>query len=301
VLVISDGHANLGVTDATTLAGVAAEAHRHGLITSTLGWGLGYDERVMSAIARGGSGNELFAENSDQAVALITGEVDGLLAQTAQAASVLIRPSRHVRTVRVVNDLSVTTTRHGILAELGSFYADETRKLMITLEVPAVPALGLAQIATLEFSYVELPNLKQHMVIVPLHVNVVPGDHAAGRVANPIVRSELVYQRVQLAKRRASSHLSAGDVSAALVELHEAQQAVRLALSAQPPPPIAADLAEEAQALAYLVDESEQGSTTRAAKYSSMDSSFKSHKRGRHRPRSTPESTSDNASSSGNV
>jgi Ca-activated chloride channel family protein len=289
VLLISDGHANLGVTDPTTLAGVGEEAHRQGLITSTLGWGLGYDERLMSAIARGGSGNELFAENSDQAVALIGGEVEGLLAQTAQAASVLIRPARPVKAVRVVNDLSVTATDQGILAELGSFYADETRKLILTFDVPAMAALGLAQIATLEFSYVELPTLKQHMIMVPLHVNVVPGDEAAGRVADPTVRSELLFQRVQQAKRRASSHLSAGDTGAALAELHEAQQAVRQALSAEPPLPIAADLAEEERALEYLVGESERGSTARAAKYSSMDSSFKSHKRGRHRPRSTPE------------
>ena len=95
LLLVSDGHANEGVTDPERLGGVAADARRHGIITSTLGWGLGYDERIMSSIARGGSGNELFAENSDTAIALIAAEVEGLLTQTAQAASVLIGlPSR---------------------------------------------------------------------------------------------------------------------------------------------------------------------------------------------------------------
>jgi Ca-activated chloride channel family protein len=92
----------------------------------------------MSALARGGSGNELFAEEPDTAIALIGGEVEGLLAQTAQAASVLIRLSPHVRAVQVINDLSVTSTADGILAELGSFYADETRKLLLVFDVPAV-------------------------------------------------------------------------------------------------------------------------------------------------------------------
>ena len=68
LLLISDGHANAGVADPDELDGIAAEA-RHGVVTSTLGWGLGYDERLMSAIARGGTGNELFAEESDTAVA----------------------------------------------------------------------------------------------------------------------------------------------------------------------------------------------------------------------------------------
>jgi Ca-activated chloride channel family protein len=93
VLLITDGHANAGVTDPVQLSSVAAEAHRHGLITSTLGYGLGYDERLLAAIARGGAGTELFAEEPDTAVAMIAGEVEGLLAQTAQAASVLVRLS----------------------------------------------------------------------------------------------------------------------------------------------------------------------------------------------------------------
>ena len=38
-------------------------------------------------------GTELFAEEPDTAVAMIAGEVEGLLAQTAQAASVLVRLS----------------------------------------------------------------------------------------------------------------------------------------------------------------------------------------------------------------
>src|SRR5690349_20340001 len=46
VLVISDGHANAGVTDPEALAQVAAEAYTHGVTSSTLGFGLGYDERI---------------------------------------------------------------------------------------------------------------------------------------------------------------------------------------------------------------------------------------------------------------
>jgi len=287
LLLVSDGHANQGVTDPERLSGVAADARRHGLITSTLGYGLGYDERIMAAIARGGSGNQLFAENPDTAVTLIAGEVEGLLTQTAQAASLLIRLTPHVRVVHVVNDLPVTSTADGVLAELGSFYADEIRKLLLVFEVPAIPALGLAEVATLEFTYVELPALKQHTVTMPLHVNVLPGDEVAGRVPDPVVRTELVYQKVQQAKRRASGHLSAGDAEAAMADIREAQAYVRDSLATAPPGPLAADMAEEAQALAYMAEQTEQGMITRAAKYSSMDAHYKSSMRGRSRPPGT--------------
>lgn len=280
VLIISDGHANAGITDPNALARVAAEAYAHRVTTSTLGFGLGYDERIMSAIARGGSGNEHFAEEPDTAVALIAAEVEGLLAQTAQAASLHVRLTPAVRGLLVVNDLPANTVDDGVLIELGSFYADETRKLVLTFEIPAVAALGLTEVATLTFTYVELPTLVQHTVTVPLHVNVVPGDQAAGRVPDPVVRTELIYLRAQQAKRRASSHLSSGDTGAALQEIQQAQREIAEA-QVGAPEELAADLAEEAEALNYLARETEAGSALRAAKYASASSSARLQKRGR--------------------
>lgn len=283
LLLISDGHANAGVTDPERLGAIAAKAHGDRITTSTLGYGLGYDEKIMSAIARGGSGNEYFAEEPDTASALIASEVEGLLSQTAQAASVLIKVFPPVRAVQVVNDLPTTIAGNGILAELGSFYSAETRKLVLTFDIPAVATLGLTQVATCEFTWVELPSLVQHTLTVPLHVNVVPGDQAAGRVPDPTVRTELVYLQVQQAKRRASKHLSAGDADAALGEIKRARSQVSDAYGSAPEA-LQGDLAEESAALDYLEDQTKKGMISRAAKYSSMDSYSKSSKRGRPEP-----------------
>jgi Ca-activated chloride channel family protein len=288
LLLISDGHANVGVTDPDALASIAAQARENKVTTSTLGYGLGYDERIMSALARGGAGNEHFAEEPDTAISLISTEVEGLLAQTAQAASMTIRLSSHVRAVKVLNELPVTSTGDAVVAELGSFYADETRKLLLVFDVPAIAALGLAEVATLEFTYVELPALKQHTITVPLHVNVVPGDEAAGRTADPVVRTEVVFMRTQQAKRRASTYLTAGDTDAALNEIRAAQATINQAMQ-DAPAGLQADLAEEAQSWNYMLEQTEQGSIQRAAKYSSMDASYKSSKHGRQRPPSDPQ------------
>lgn len=283
VLIISDGHANVGVTDPQTLGEVAAEAYRNGVTTSTLGFGLGYDEALMSAIARGGSGNEHFAEEPDTAVALIAGEVEGLLAQVVQAASVRVGLTPWVRRVLVVNDLPSTAVDGGLMVELGSFYADERRKLVLTFDIPGVAALGLTEVARLRFTYVELPTLVQHTVTVPVTVNVVPGDEAAGRVADPVVRTELVYLRAQQAKRRASGHLGKGDSDAALREIRQAQQDIEAARADAPESQVA-DLAEEARELEYLARETEYGSQERSGKYLSASSYRKLQKRGRVMP-----------------
>ena len=210
LLLISDGHANAGVTDPQQLEKVAAQAHGNGVTTSALGFGLGYDETLLGALARGGAGNELFAEEADSAVALISGEVEGLLTQVAQAASLRLTWTDHVAGISVLNDLPVVGLPDGAMLELGSFYAGETRRLLITLKVPGIPALGLTQVATLELTHVALPELVQHTTVLPVQVNVVPGDQAAGRVPDPKVRSEVLFQQTQKAKKDSSRLLSDG-------------------------------------------------------------------------------------------
>ena len=81
VLLISDGHANAGITDAEQLRRGGRQGQPGAVTTSTLGFGLGYDETLMRAIAAGGTGSELFAEHADDAMVAIAGEIDGLLAQ----------------------------------------------------------------------------------------------------------------------------------------------------------------------------------------------------------------------------
>lgn len=280
VLLVSDGHANAGLTDPVQLGDLARRAQTDRITTSTLGMGLGFDERLLSALASGGAGNEHFAETADEAGKLIAGEVDGLLAMVAQAGSLRVRMTPRVRAVRVINDLSVAPLSDGIMIELGAFYAGETRKLIMTFDVPGIPALGLAEVATLTFGYVTLPALEQQTVTLPLHVNVVPGDQAAGRIPDPVVRTEAAFQQAQQAKRVASTALSGGDSDAAAAALDRARTVLRTA-GAAAPAPMVAELSEELRLIDRLAHEAAYGDAARAAKLSSADAAFKSRTRGR--------------------
>ena len=77
VLVISDGHVNTGICDADEFASITANAYSETIVTSTLGYGQGYDETLLSAIARSGSGNHVFADNPDAAGAAIAAKSTG--------------------------------------------------------------------------------------------------------------------------------------------------------------------------------------------------------------------------------
>jgi Ca-activated chloride channel homolog len=162
LLLISDGHANVGILDSDKLGAVAADARGHKVTTSTIGLGLGYDETLLAALARGGAGNTHFAEEGDTAAAALASEVDGLLEQVVQAASLTVKPSGAVESVTLFNDLATAPVDGGFMVELGDFHAGEQRKLLLEIEVPGMAALGLAQVCDLELQWVDLGTMDTH-------------------------------------------------------------------------------------------------------------------------------------------
>ncbi len=235
VLVVSDGHVNAGLSDADEFAAVTAKAYADGVVTSTLGYGRGYDETLLAAIARAGNGNHVFADNPDAAGAAIAGEVDGLLNKVVQAASLIVTVEDPVALAHLYNDLPTRQiSANQLMIELGDFFGAEGRRVLLKFRIPGMAALGPARIATLELAYVELPGLIEHVVSVPVSVNVVPGDEAAGRVPHPTVRSEALFQEAQESKRRASEAFERGDVDAGEALFEEARARLREALPIAP-------------------------------------------------------------------
>ncbi len=230
VLVISDGHVNAGIRDHDEFAGITAKAAADGIVTSTLGYGRGYDESLLSVIARAGNGNHVFADDPDAAGAAIAGEVAGLLAKSAQAVTLTVRWVPQVHEVSLYNDLpahQIGDTE--VMIELGDLYALEARKLLLRMKVDGLAALGLAQVAELELRYVETATLTEHTVSLPISVNVVPGDELGDRVPDPKVQSEKLYQEGQAAKLEASRAYESGDIVAGEAYLQASRERLRSA------------------------------------------------------------------------
>jgi Ca-activated chloride channel family protein len=280
VLLLSDGLANVGVCDPGELGDLAAGAHRHGVTTSTIGIGLGYDEVLLSAISRGGSGITHFAEEPDTAAAQVASEVEGLLSQAVQATSLVIRPTDDVAGISLQNDLPATVIEDGVMIELGDFVHGETRRLVLTLDVPAKSQLGLAKVADLTLTYLELPALTSHTIQLPVHVNVVPGDQAAGRIPDPMVTSELLFQQTQQTKRRAAEALRSGDARAAANTYCASANELEGFLS-HASPEMHDDLAQEVSLLRDLAERAAWDDPSRVSKLTEADWSRKSRRRSR--------------------
>ncbi len=282
VVLLSDGHANHGVTEPDALVTIAAGARAKGVTTSTVGVGLDYDETLLTGLSNGGAGNAHFAEEADAAGAALASEVDGLLEQVAQACSLTVRPTGAVEAVHLSNDLPAAGIEGGFMVELGDFYSAEQRKLLLTIDVPAMSALGLAEVCSLELQWVVAATLDSHTVTIPVNVNVVPGDQAAGRVANPTVRTEVAFQSAQRAKRDAAEALRRGDTSMARSLYDSAGSALR-DFGPLAAPAMASEMEAEAQLLADLSRRAETDDSRRVAKFTEADRHRKARRRGQHR------------------
>ena len=108
VLLLSHGHANVGVTDTEMIAKQMAGLSERGISTSAFGLGNGFDEDLMGAIASGGEGTLAFIDDPKQLEDLYANELSGLANTAAQRLSLGIRTRNGDELNDVLKDLPQT-------------------------------------------------------------------------------------------------------------------------------------------------------------------------------------------------
>ena len=224
LLLISDGHANAGEQDPKFFAEVAATNAQAKVTTSSIGLGNGYDEKILEALAQGGGGAHRFASTIDEAIGAIAAEVEDLLDKAIVNTVLRLTPTVGLTRqpqIEVLQRLPHWKDGETYVVQLGDLYAGENRRFMIDIEVPGIKALGLCQIAEITIEYLNLSDRQEISVTTPVNVNVVPGDQAAGRIANPVIRAERLIIAAQSEKATAIEELRSGnskDASARLLK-----------------------------------------------------------------------------------
>lgn len=108
VLLLSDGCANSGLTDAVAIAARVAGLNQRGISTSAFGLGNGFDEDLLGAVAGAGDGTLAQIENPSQLAQLYAHELTGLADTLGRKVSIGIRAKRDVQLVDLLNDLEMT-------------------------------------------------------------------------------------------------------------------------------------------------------------------------------------------------
>ena len=230
LLLISDGHANAGEQDPKFFQEVSTKSATEKVTTSTIGLGNGYDETILEALAQGGGGAHRFAGSIDEAVGAIAAEVDDLLDKTIVNAVLRVTPTSAMSgapLIEIVQRLPYWKDGETFVVQLGDLYSGENRRFIIDLDVPGIASLGLCKIADITIEYLDLAQRQEISVTMPVNVNVVPGDVAAGRIADPIVRAERLILEAQTAKSLAVDELLNGKIKEASSRLKGAASSLR--------------------------------------------------------------------------
>lgn len=230
LLLISDGHANAGEQNPKFFADVSTKSALSKVTTSTIGLGTGYDETILEALAQGGGGAHRFASSIDEAIGAIAAEVDDLLDKTIVNAVLRVTPTNAASgalVIEIVQRLPYWRDGESYVVQLGDLYSGENRRFVIDMQVPEIQSLGLCKIADITVEYLDLAQRQEISVTMPVNVNVVPGDVAAGRIADPIVRAERLILEAQTAKSLAVDELLNGKIKEASTRLKGAASSLR--------------------------------------------------------------------------
>ena len=121
VVVLTDGHANVGITDASILVELARTARTMGITTTTIGVGEGYDDDLLRAMADAGGGNSWYVERPDQATDVLAEEMGNLLSVATQGLSVTLTLDEAVTVFATHSSWPTTSAANTCTFDLGEW------------------------------------------------------------------------------------------------------------------------------------------------------------------------------------
>ncbi|MEI6667548.1 MAG: VWA domain-containing protein [Acidobacteriota bacterium] len=136
-LVLTDGLANVGVTDRDELVRLAGAAFRERRVaTSTFGVGSDFDERLLNGMADAAGGHFYFIEQPAQIPDLLTSELGELLEVVARDACLTLQLPDGVEAVPL-GAFEFLKTDTGIRVGLGDLVSGQELAVVVHLKFPA--------------------------------------------------------------------------------------------------------------------------------------------------------------------
>jgi Ca-activated chloride channel family protein len=174
VVVLTDGLANTGVTNASEIAGLAVEARRQGVRVSTIGLGLDYNEDLLQSIAEGGGGKYYYVESPVQLARIFEEELKSAFATSARDVHISFHGNGAVRGAELIGFSSASG--RDVSADWPDFYAGETRSVLLRLDV-AADREGPLDLGRFDVAWRDARSGASGTLDLPVRVNV--GDDIA--------------------------------------------------------------------------------------------------------------------------
>lgn len=133
-LLLTDGLANVGITDPRALEHHAAELRSRGIATTTFGIGDDFDERLLQSMAVAGGGNLYYIESAVQIADFVTSEVGETLEVVAR--DVALTAHTPYVTVEPLAPYPHARTGDATLVQLGDLVSEQELSVVLKLTFP---------------------------------------------------------------------------------------------------------------------------------------------------------------------
>jgi Ca-activated chloride channel family protein len=148
VLLLTDGLPSRGLRAENELAALVNAGTGKGIVTSAVGIGDRFDEKLLARMAVAGGGAFRFAERDEDTIAVADEEVEGLTGLVAEEAVLHLGFGKSVTFYEVLHELKCRPDGDGVAVDLGRLFAGRPRNVLIQLAISGDPrhlgAIGLS-------------------------------------------------------------------------------------------------------------------------------------------------------------
>ncbi len=260
VLLLSDGLANVGLTNPAAIADDVRRAQSNRVTTSTLGVGQDYNEDLMEAIARAGDGNYYYVESAAQLGDLFQTELQGLIATFGTEVTVQFEPHHGAEVADLFNDLERLPD--------GGYQAPNLvfgmpAEFVLNLAVPPQP--GVREIVRVRLGWnqpgLEARQTSARSLILP----ALPTNEWVLLPEFPIVRERIALLKLARIKLQARDSMLRGDLSSTVRFLDHCAEMIDAL-------PRTSETQTETESLTRLREFADDADASRFAKQSSYES-----------------------------
>lgn len=226
VVLITDGLANVGITNTDEIVTQAMGLYQRGVSTSTIGIGADFNEDLLMPMAQSGGGNAWHVVEPDDMQHIFQIELEGLIAQFAHTVSLSLIPADGVRIVDVLNDFDLTETGRYRLPNL---QAASPLDIVVQLKVGAEEAGSQMRLLDLRLGFTP-QEAKNAEVLKQAHtVEFASRAEVEGSPVNQEVIKAVRFLMNARARNEAMERMDQGDYDGAQFVLGSAMSATRAA------------------------------------------------------------------------
>lgn len=133
LILLTDGQPSIGVIDAGQLCRMVEIEHERGVVTTAMGIGEGFEDELLSELARRGRGGFYYLSRPADIPAAFGRELDGVFAIAATDTQLKVLPHTDVVSVEVLHRLPSVVLDDGLQIDVGEVAAGAPRPVLLKL------------------------------------------------------------------------------------------------------------------------------------------------------------------------